>query len=89
MNGAAFFILTTEGPVAIQRISEEDQAVSSVICLDGLTQILPISASYDAFVRSPAGVIERMTGHGAYRMDVAARIDEGRSWQLAAFRHCC
>lgn len=85
MNGAAFFILTTEGPVAIQRISEEDQAVSSVICLDGLTQILPISASYDAFVRSPAGVIERMTGHGAYRMDVAARIDEGRSWQLAAF----
>ncbi len=85
MSGMTVHILTTEGPVAIQRITEEDNAVQSVICLDGLTQILPISPHYEAFVRRPAGVIERMTGHGAYRMDVSARIDEGRSWQLAAF----
>jgi hypothetical protein len=78
-------ILTTNGPVAIQRIGEEDPVVNSVICLDGRAQILPISPAYDAFVRSPVGVIERMTGHSAYRMDVADRIDEGRSWQLAAY----
>ncbi|MEX0695039.1 MAG: hypothetical protein WD075_11385 [Rhodospirillales bacterium] len=85
MSAPLIHILTTDGPVAIQRISEEDPAVSSVICLDGRAQALPISPAYDAFVRSPVGVIERMTGHGAYRMDVARRIDDGRSWQLAAF----
>ena len=85
MSELTVHILTTNGPVAIQRIAEEDPVVSSVICLDGRAQILPISPAYDAFVRSPVGVIERMTGHNAYRMDVADRIDEGRSWQLAAF----
>ena len=85
MSGASVYILTTEGPVAIQRISEEDPSINSVICLDGLAQILPVSPAYDAFVRRPVGVIERMTGHGSYRMDVASRIDEGRSWQLAAY----
>lgn len=85
MSDAVFHILTTQGPVAIQRITEEDSAVGSVICLDGLAHILPISPAYDQFVRRPVGVIERMTGHNAYRLDVAARIDEGRSWQLAAY----
>lgn len=85
MSGASVYILTTEGPVAIQRISEEDPSINSVICLDGLAQILPVSPAYEAFVRRPVGVIERMTGHGSYRMDVASRIDEGRSWQLAAY----
>lgn len=85
MSGTSVHILTTEGPVAIQRISEEDPSVDSVICLDGLAQILPVSPAYDAFVRRPVGVIERMTGHGAYRMDVASSIDTGRSWQLAAY----
>lgn len=79
------YILTTKGPVRIQRIAEEDPAVRSVICLDGRAQSLPVSAAYDAFVRRPTGVIERLTGHAAYRMDVSARIDDGRSWQLAAF----
>ncbi len=85
MSDAVFHILTTQGPVAIQRITAEESAVGSVICLDGLAHILPISPAYDQFVRRPVGVIERMTGHNAYRLDVAARIDEGRSWQLAAY----
>jgi len=85
VSGAAVHVLTTEGPARIQRIVEEDPSVRSVICLDGLTQILPISPAYDAFVRRPTGVIERISGHGAYRMDVSARIDEGQSWQLAAY----
>ncbi len=78
------YILTTEGPVRIQRITHEDPMVHSVICLDGRAQALPVSAAYEAFVRSPTGVVERLTGHGAYRMDVDGKVDEGSSWQLAA-----
>ena len=82
---AGVYILTTEGPVLIQSIAEEEPTIRSVICVDGTAESLPISVAYDAFVRRPTGVIERLTGHGAYRMDIAARIDEGRSWQLSAF----
>ncbi len=78
-------ILTTAGPVRIQSIGEEDPAVRSAICLDGKAVALPISAAYDAFVRAPTGVIERFTGHAAYRMDVSGPVEEGRSWQLPAF----
>lgn len=78
-------ILTTEGPVLIQSIAEEDPAVRSVVCVDGRAEALPMSAAYDAFVRRPTGLIERFTGHGSYRMDVAARVDDGRSWQLAVY----
>ena len=78
------YILTTEGPVRIQRITREDPMVHSVICLDGRAEALPVSAAYEAFVRSPTGVVERLTGHGAYRMDVDGKVDEGSSWQLAA-----
>lgn len=79
------YILTTKGPVRIQRISEEEPGVQSVICLDGRAQALPISSRYDAFVRNPTGVVERVTGHGAYRMDVDQMIDDGDSWQLGAY----
>lgn len=79
------YILTTKGPVRIQRISEEELGVQSVICLDGRAQALPISSRYDAFVRNPTGVIERATGHGAYRMDVDHMIDDGDSWQLGVY----
>lgn len=79
------YILTTKGPVRVQRISEEELGVQSVICLDGRAQALPISSRYDAFVRNPTGVIERATGHGAYRMDVDQTIDDGDSWQLGVY----
>lgn len=79
------YILTTKGPVRIQRVSEEESGVQSVICLDGRAQALPISSRYDAFVRNPTGVIERATGHGAYRMDVDQMIDDGDSWQLGVY----
>ncbi len=79
------YILTTQGPVRIQRITEEQSGVQSVICLDGRAQALPISSRYDAFVRNPTGVIERETGHGAYRIDVDRVIDDGDSWQLGVF----
>jgi hypothetical protein len=76
------YILTTEGPSAVQRLVEEDPDVRSVVCLNGTTEALPISAAYDAFVRTPTGVIERHYGHPVYRMDVSERITEGKSWQF-------
>ncbi len=85
MSGITIHILTTTGPATIQRIREEDSNVASVICLDGRAEALPVSQAYDAFVRKPIGIVEKLTGHNAYRMDVSARVDEGRSWQLSAY----
>ncbi len=79
------YSLTTEGPVKIQRITVESATVRCAVCVDGLAKSLPISAAYDDFVRSPTGVIERLTGHAAYRIDVDKAIDGGRSWQLSFF----
>lgn len=78
-------VATTEGHAFIQRITEEDAGVQSVICLDGTAQVLPVSAGYHAFVRRGSGVIARDFGHDAYRVDVDARIDQGSSWQLPVY----
>jgi len=79
------YIATTQGPVAIQQLRQEDPAVRSVVCLDGTADTLPISRAYDNFVKTPTGVIQRHYGHPTYRMDVAARISDGNSWQLGTF----
>lgn len=84
MNRVRVYIATTEGPVEIQRLAKEDPEVRSVICLNGTCEALSISPGYDAFVRKPTGIIERLFGHPVYRMDVSKRIGEGRSWQLGA-----
>ena len=78
-------IATTRGPVEIQNIAQENPSVRSVICVGGAFTALPISPAYDAFVREPTGVVERMTGHPVYRTDVAAPIEAGESWQLGLF----
>ena len=75
-------IATTEGPSEVQQITAEDPDVRSVVCLDGTSEALPISADYDSFVRKPTGVVERLYGHSAYRTDVSHPISGGRSWQL-------
>jgi hypothetical protein len=77
-------IATTEGPSEVQQITEEESEVRSVICLDGTSEALPISADYESFVRKPTGVIERLYGHSSYRTDVSHPISGGRSWQLGA-----
>ncbi len=81
-SSMGIFILTTHGPVRIQRVMPEEQGIRSAVCVDGRAQALPISADYDAFVRRPTGVIERLVGHGSFRLDVAGAIDAGVSWQL-------
>jgi hypothetical protein len=78
------YVATTEGPAEIQRLTEESPLVRSVVCLDGKAVALPISPDYDSFVRRPTGVVERLYGHPAYRLDVSARITDGLSWQLGA-----
>lgn len=85
MSLVRVFIATTTGPVAVQRITEEDPEVSSVVCLAGKAMALPISQAYNAFVRNPTGVVQRHFGHPAFRVDVSEKIDEGYSWQLGLF----
>ncbi|MEE8283554.1 MAG: hypothetical protein V3R63_01040 [Alphaproteobacteria bacterium] len=76
------YIGTTDGPTEIQRVTPEDPEVRSVVCLDGKAIALPISDDYDAFVRRPTGVVEALTGHPAYRVDISHPISGGYSWQL-------
>lgn len=76
------FVATTSGPVEIQRITEEDPAIDSVVCLAGKAMPLPISAGYHNFVRQPTGVIQRLFGHASWRVDLSATVEDGYSWQL-------
>jgi len=79
------YIATTEGPSEIQGMIEEDSDLQSVICLDGTASALPVSAGYDAFVRKPTGVVEKVTGNRVYRMDVSHPITNGNSWQTGVY----
>ena len=85
MSLTKVYIATTNGPVAIERITEEDPDVNSVVCLSGKALALPISHAYHEFVQNPTGVIQRYFGHSAYRVDVSKKIDDGYSWQLGVF----
>jgi hypothetical protein len=76
-------IATTNGPVEVQLLTEEDAAIGRcVACIGGTTETADIAPAYHAFVVRPTGVIEARFGHSCYRLDVSARIDAGSSWQL-------
>ena len=75
-------IATTEGPVAVQKITAEEPGVPSVACRDGTTEVLAISSDYTRFVERGTGLVARLTGHGAYRLDLDRPVDGGSSWQL-------
>jgi len=80
---------TTKRLVQIQRIIPEEIGIRSVICLHGSTEEVPISQAYHAFVKRPTGIIERDFGHSAFRIDVSASIDAGKSWHLPIYlAHC-
>jgi hypothetical protein len=78
----SLWIATTRGPIEIVSITEEDPEIRSVLCLSDSFQELPISPLYDAFVRRPTGIIEQITGHSSYRVDLSGPIMQGHSWQL-------
>ncbi len=82
MTLPSLWIATTRGPVEIVSITEEDPEIRSVLCLSDSFQELPISPLYDAFVRRPTGLIEQITGHSSYRVDLSGPITQGQSWQL-------
>lgn len=82
MTRIRVFIATTEGPVAVQKITAEEPDVPSVVCRDGTTEVLAISPDYTRFVDRGTGLVAKLTGHGAYRLDLDRPVDGGRSWQL-------
>ena len=82
MTLPTIWIATTRGPVEVVSITEEDPDIRSVLCLSDSFQELPISPLYDAFVRRPTGLIEQITGHSSYRIDLSGPITQGHSWQL-------
>jgi hypothetical protein len=76
-------IATTNGPVEVLLLTEEDAAIGRcVACIGGTTETADIAAAYHAFVVRPTGIIESRFGHSCYRLDVSGRIDAGSSWQL-------
>jgi len=76
-------IPTTNGPVEVMLLTEEDRSIGRcVACVGGTTETADIAAAYHAFVLRPTGVIESLFGHSCYRLDVSGRIDAGSSWQL-------
>jgi hypothetical protein len=76
-------IATTNGPVEILLLTEEDARIGrSVACIGGTTDTADIDASYHAFVARPTGLVARLFGHPCFRIDLSARIDAGSSWQL-------
>lgn len=87
MRRIAILIATTGGPVLVDRITPEP-APQSMVCLRRQSDVLPISADYDDFVRPGSGVIMREFGpyeEGAFRLDVSDVIGTGLSWQLGVF----
>jgi hypothetical protein len=76
-------IATTNGPVEVLLLTEEDAAIGRcVACIGGTTETADIAAAYHAFVVRPTGVVESRFGPSCYRLDVSGRIDAGSSWQL-------
>ena len=79
------YIATTQGPVLIRKISEEDDDVESVVCLNHTSQQLPITNNYRDFVKKGQGVIHRDFGHCAFRLDLGGDVTSGDSWQLPVY----
>ena len=83
MRSFTIVIPTTEHLVGITDITVENPMVSSVICVNNKLEALPISSQYNEFIKSPTGIIEKITGNSSYRIDLTNKIDQGNSWQLA------
>jgi hypothetical protein len=78
-------IATTQGPVFIQEITQEEPDVSPIVCLNGTSKQLAISTAYADFVKKGSGLIERDFGSASWRMDLSGAIDAGESWQLGVY----
>ena len=79
------YIATTQGPVLVRKITQEDDDVQSVVCLNHTADRLPISSRYHEFVKKGTGLVHHDFGHGAFRMDLSGRVTAGDSWQLGVY----
>jgi hypothetical protein len=80
------YIGTTDGPVQIERISNEPVDLTEVFVGRDISHPLPISDAYESFVQRGRPV-ERLFGpfeFQAFRMDLSSSVNSGDSWQLAA-----
>ena len=82
MKKYTVIIPTTNDVVGINDIVKEDPLVSSVICENNNLEALPISPSYNSFVKSPTGIMDKLVGHSSFRIDITKPIHNGKSWQL-------
>ncbi|MCB1391062.1 MAG: hypothetical protein KDK12_18260 [Rhodobacteraceae bacterium] len=76
---------TTKGIVFIDGIHERpaEMVPRSTMCLTGTSQTVLTSNLYHDFVRASTGCVERLFGHGRFRLDVSGQTDSGSSWELA------
>jgi len=87
VSKVAVYIGTTNGPVRIERISNEPAPLTEVCKGRDIVALMPISEDYENFVR-PGRPVERAFGpfsHPSFRMDVSGEIKSGQSWRLAVF----
>lgn len=83
---AQVYIATTTGLVQVQSLHMlNDPELSSMMTINKSVHLSGVSADYSLFVDSPQGIIRRIFGNHAYRMNVAKQIDHGNSWQLGVF----
>jgi|GEM_PF-3559860 len=77
------FIATNKGLVAIQSLTDlHDNALQSVITINGSTDLATISPSYHRFVQRSTGLIQAEFGVASFRANISRNIDAGSSWQL-------
>lgn len=83
---AQVYIATTKGLVKVQSITVlKSDELSSVATICSTSQLAGITSEYQAFVEKPQGIITRVFGGKAYRVNLSWDIDQGISWQLAVF----
>jgi hypothetical protein len=83
----AVYIATTNGPVRVELISQEDIARSIVVKSADFVPLADIAEEYQHFV-SGNGPVARAFGPfdpPMFSMELSAGIESGRSWHLAAF----
>jgi WD40 repeat protein len=85
-SNVRILIGTTDGPVDLLRLVQEKPVVRrSDVYIGSSTERAGIGRAYNEFVSGKTGLIERVFGKGAYRINVSDRIDAGSSWQLGFF----
>ncbi|WP_157971245.1 ATP-binding protein [Pseudogemmobacter bohemicus] len=77
-------IPTSSDHAIVLGLDEDPHAPEACVMGEGFER-MPISTTYNNFVRRPAGVIERDFGGRFYILRVSGRIDDGPSWQLGVY----